>query len=493
MLHAAVNAELAAYDNPGFNDSWENADRGADVARDLITESQQLMSCVASLIAAAGVVAILHPLLLPLLVLAVLPQGVAGMKAARVHYEAGRSMAAERRTLGHLRWYIADKETADQLRSGTMAEFLLARYRAIGARVDATTDTAIHLGARYAFMGSLAAGLASALMWGALAGLLASGHMTIASAGTAVFALRSVGSSLRGMVGYGTQLFRTGLYFDDWVEFTETAGGYRISRGTKSATSPAVVRADEVTFTYPASDTPALEKVTLEVRRGEVLALVGENGSGKTTLGKILSGLNLADSGSLTWDGTDIRNFDAYSVWQHTAVVPQNFAHWPLTCRENITLGQPRGGDEAVLRAAEQSGAHDVLAELRSGLDTLLAREYFGGVELSGGQWQRLAIARAFHRPAGLLVMDEPTSALDPRAEHRIFTGLRELARDRAVVLVTHRLENVAIADRIVVLDHGRIIQQGTFSELSQQDGLFRELWDLQHDRGLPAPRTEHK
>ncbi|MGW1894672.1 ABC transporter ATP-binding protein [Streptomyces sp. NPDC002004] len=491
MLDAAVHTELVAYDHPGFNDKWENADRGAEVAQDLITESQQVMACVASVVVAAGVVTVLHPLLLPLLVLAVLPQGIASMKGARVQYAASRSMAAERRTLSHLRWYIADKDTADQLRSGTMAGFLLARYRAIGRRVDAATDEAVNQGARYALVGALTGGLASGLLWVALGLLLASGRMTVASAGTAVFALRTVATSLQGIVGYGTRLFRTGLYFDDWVEFTQEAGGHRISRGTVVPQAPAVVRAEGLTFTYPASDTPALEKVALEVRRGEVLALVGENGSGKTTLSKLLTGLYLPDEGRVTWDGVDVRDLDADALWTQTAVVPQDFAHWPLTARENITLGQSNGGDEAVLDAAEHSGAADVVARLRSGLDTLLAREWFGGVELSGGQWQRIAIARAFHRPAGLLVMDEPTSALDPRAEHRIFTGLRAVARDRAVVLVTHRLANVAVADRIVVLDRGRVIQQGTFTELSTAPGLFRELWQLQNDRGVPAQRTD--
>lgn len=494
MLSAAVQVELGAYDHPGFNDRWDNADRGAAVAQDLITESQQLMSCVASIVAAAGVLTVLHPVLLPLLVFAVLPQGIASMKGARVQYETTRAMAAERRTLSLMRWFIADKETADQVRSGTMADFLLDRYRAIGSRVDAVTDRAVHQGARYAIIGALTGGIASAGVWTALGALLTTGRMSIASAGTAVFALRSVGSSLRGMVGYGTQLFRTGLYFDDWVEFIEEAGGHRMQRGTDPTGPPAVVRAEEITFRYPASERPALEKITLEVRRGEVLALVGENGSGKTTLSKLLSGLYLPTEGAITWDGHSIQDIDPHRLWEQTAVVPQSFAHWPLLARENITLGQPRdGGDKAVHEAAEQSGAHEVVADLRSGLDTLLAREWFGGVELSGGQWQRIAIARAFYRQAGLLVMDEPTSALDARAEHRIFTGLRTIAQDRAVVLVTHRLANVAVADRIVVLDRGRIIQVGTFKQLVAEPGLFRELWDLQNDRGVPAQRTHHE
>ncbi|MEU1668478.1 ABC transporter ATP-binding protein [Streptomyces sparsogenes] len=490
MLDAAINAELAAYDNPGFNDKWDAADRGADVAQDLIIESQQLTACLASLVAAAGVVTVLHPALLPLLLLAALPQGVAGMKAARVHYETSRAMSAERRTLGLLRWYMVDKDIADQLRSGTMAAFLLDRYRAIGARVDAATDRAAHRGARFAVLGALAGGVASGLVWAALALLLGSGRMSVASAGTAVFALRTVGSSLRGMVAYGTRMFRTGLYLDDWAEFIEEAGGHRMRRGSRAVPAPRVVRAESVGYRYPESDAPALDEVSIEVRRGEVLALVGENGSGKTTLSKLLTGLYLPTSGAVTWDDVKTRDLDPQALWRQTAVVPQDYAHWPLTARENITLGQPHGGDEAVREAAVRSGAQEVVDGLRSGLDTLLARQWWGGVELSGGQWQRIALARAFHRPAGLLVMDEPTSALDARAEHRVFAGLRRLAEDRAVVLVTHRLANVAVADRIVVLDRGRVIQQGTFAELVASPGLFRELWSLQNDRGAaPDPR----
>jgi ATP-binding cassette subfamily B protein len=140
----------------------------------------------------------------------------------------------------------------------------------------------------------------------------------------------------------------------------------------------------------------------------------------------------------------------------------------------------------------DASGAGEVVDELRSGPNTLLSSHMFGGVELSGGQWQRVAIARAFYRRAGLLVMDEPTSALDARAEHRIFTGLRALARNQAVVMVTHRLANVAIADRILVLDHGRVVQSGTFSQLTQEDGLFRELWELQNDRGPTSSKVSN-
>ncbi|MQS14706.1 ABC transporter ATP-binding protein [Streptomyces kaniharaensis] len=490
LLDAATNAELTAYDRAGYNDRFDAADRGAEVSRDLIGQTQNVIASAASLVAAVVVLTALHPALLPLLVLAALPQGIASVRAARISYVTMVETFHDRRVLNLLRWYLVNKEPADQIRSGTMAPFLTHRYRTTGERVTTATNRAAWRSAKAYIVGAIASGLASALVWAAVVVLLATGHMSVASAGTAVFALSTAASGLHGIVGYGADLYRSGLYLDDWSRFLDEAGGHRLNRGNKSPAAPALVRAENLTYTYPGSDTPSLEKISLDFRRGEVVALVGENGSGKTTLSKILAGLYIPTEGAVTWDGTDTRDLDPAALWRETAVVPQSYARFPLSARENITLGQPHGGDEAVHAAAVASGAIDVLDDLRAGLDTLLAREMWGGQELSGGQWQRIAIARAFYRRSGLLVLDEPTSALDPRAEHRIFSGLRALARDRAVVLVSHRLANVAMADRIVVLDHGRIIQQGTFIELvADTAGLFHELWQLQNDRGIPNQR----
>ncbi|MFD1660162.1 ATP-binding cassette domain-containing protein [Streptomyces caeni] len=492
LLDAATKAELSAYDNPGYNDRWDAADRGVEVSRDLLTETQYILAASASLIASACVLTAVHPVLLPLLVLAALPKGVASVRAARISYIASLATSKDRRLLGMLRWYMVDKQTADQVRSDTMAPFLLGKYRTAGARIDRTTDQATWRAARISLVGGAAGGIAHAVVWVALALLVSAGRISVAALGTAFLALGRVSAGLDGIVGYGAQLFRTGMYLDDWADFIDEAGGHRIDRGTHEPAGPTAVCAENVTFKYPSADRPAVSDVSLEVRRGEVVALVGENGSGKTTLSKLLSLLYLPDSGAITWDGVDARELDAHAAWKRVAVVPQSYANWPLSARENITLGQPKEeGDSAVLTAAHAAGADEVVDGLRNGLNTLLAKEWWGGQELSGGQWQRIALARAFHRPAGLLVLDEPTAALDPRAEHRIFTGLRRLAADRAVVLVTHRLTNVAIADRIVVLSKGCVIQDGTFAELlAQRDGLFRELWDLQNERTgrVPAP-----
>jgi ATP-binding cassette subfamily B protein len=487
LLETVMRTELSAYDHAGFNDRWDAAERGAQTAQDLLTTAQNVTASIASLTASFLVVTLLYPGLLPLLVLASLPQGIASIKGAAATYVATIKTSNERRALAMLRWYMADKSVADQIRSNTMSGFLLGRYHRAGARVDEMNDQAAFAAARYGVVGAVCGGLASCLVWVALGVLLATGHIGIASAGTAVFALRNASQSMQGIIGYGTTLFRLGLFLDDWSSFLDEAGGHRLQRGTRIPDRPTLIRTDKVCYTYPESERPALDGVTIEVRRGEIIALVGENGSGKTTLSRLLAALFVPTKGTVLWDGTDTRDLDPHSAWSHTAVVPQTHVPWPLSARENITFGQPApDGDRAVHEAAAVSGADDVIASLRNGLNTLLARSWWGGQELSGGQWQRVTIARAFFRPSALLILDEPTSALDARGEHRVFQGLRRLAEDRGIVLVTHRLQNVAMADRIYVLDKGRVIQQGTYqSLLAQEEGpnLFRELWELQQDR----------
>ncbi|WP_212912218.1 ABC transporter ATP-binding protein [Streptomyces sp. TS71-3] len=491
LLQAVTGVELAAYDAPGFNHRKEAADRGAEVAQDLVSEGQDLIASLASLIAGAGVLTALHPMLLPLLALASFPQAVAQISAARVRYLARLRSSGDHRMLSILRWHVCDRYAADQIRAGTMSDFLVDRYRRITGRINDADRRAADTGAWMSLVGALCGGVASAAVWAAVVWLLATGRMSVGHAGTAVFALGTVGTALRGLVTGGARIMRTGLYMDDWSDFLKEAGGFGMRRGAIVPAAPREIAVRDLVFRYEEAAQDTLRGVSFTLRRGEIIALVGYNGSGKTTLAKLLSGLYLPTTGSVTWDGVRTGDLDPGAMWSHVALVPQDYAHWPLTARENITLGQPApGGDARIHTACAASGADEVVTELRSGLDTVLARDWLGGQELSGGQWQRIALTRAFYRPAGLLVLDEPTAALDPLGEHRIFAGLRRLAETRAVVLITHRLTNVAVADRILVMDKGFVVQQGTFPELVARDGLFRDLWAYQHARETAAPDT---
>lgn len=199
----------------------------------------------------------------------------------------------------------------------------------------------------------------------------------------------------------------------------------------------------------------------------------------------MLTGLTVAGDGKVLWDATDLADADAESVWRHVGLVPQKNGHWPLAARENVTLGQPREhGDERIWDAVERVGMTKALRDLPRELETLLARSVWGGHELSGGQWQRLACARAMYREPAVLVLDEPTSEMDARGEHQIFRELRAMASDRITVVVTHRLDNVRMADRVIVLDQGAVREQGSFDELVSTEGtLLAELYALAQDR----------
>ncbi|MCM2579731.1 ABC transporter ATP-binding protein [Streptomyces meridianus] len=481
LLTGCAQVELCAYDEPDFNRDREAADRGAQVTGNLIDEGQDLIASGASFLAGAVVLAGVHWVLLPLLVAASLPQALAQVSAARVRYLANLRSNGDQRMLSVLRWHIYTKDAADQIRAGTMADFLSGRYRQTVARINREDRAAADKGARMSLVGALCGGVGSTIVWAAVVWLLATSRIRVGHAGTAVFALQTVGQSVRGLVAVGARAVRTGLYMDDWSGFLDKAGGFRMRRGERRPEPPKKIEIQSVSHRYAGKDRNALSDVSLTLRRGEITALVGFNGSGKSTLSKLVSGLYLPTDGQVLWDGSPTGDADPQALWQQVALVPQDYAHWPLTVRENITLGQPSPrGDAAVREACEAAGADEVVDELGAGLDTLLAREWLNGEELSGGQWQRIALGRAFFRQAGLLVLDEPTANLDPRAEFRIFQRLRDLAQDRVVLLVTHRITNVAVADRIVVLDEGRIVQEGTYPELAEQGGLFQQLLSYQ-------------
>ena len=323
-------------------------------------------------------------------------------------------------------------------------------------------------------------GIATAGVYLALGALLAAGALPLSVAGTALLAIRSAQGSLQQLMYAVNQCYEEGLYFTDYLAFCEDALGRLEPPGREPAPeSFERIAVSGVTFSYPGVAEPALRDVSVEIRRGEVVALVGENGSGKTTLAKVLAGLYRPAGGSVCWDSVSIADVDGEPLRDRIAVIAQDHAHWPLTVRHNITMG--RAFDAGRLASAvAASGADTVISDLGRGYDTLLAREFKDGAELSGGQWQRIAAARGFYRTAPLLIMDEPTAALDARAEYALFSSIRSLALDRTVLIITHRLASVRHADRIYVLARGSVIEAGTHASLMARGGQYAELYTLQ-------------
>ncbi|MFE2311452.1 ATP-binding cassette domain-containing protein, partial [Streptomyces sp. NPDC059411] len=447
-------------------------------------EARAFTNGLISLVAVAGVLAVVHPVLMPLLLLSVVPRGTGAVIAARLDHTLHNETVSSRNIRGMMRWYLTTHKLGDELRCNSMRPHAHAWYAAVCARIDAKLVGSAPRYLRVSLLAAALGGLFQLGTWAALAALVLTGSMALAAAGTAIVAMRTSAAALSSLVVYGAAMFQQALYLEDYRLFLERARELAVIRGAVEAGPPEKVSLENASYTYPGKDTPALGPVTLSLSRGEIIAVVGENGAGKSTLIRLLTGLTVPSDGEAYWDGTPTRAHDQRTLWNHVGLVAQSFAHWPFTARENVTLGQPAArGEGAVWEALDAVGMREAVQGYPQALDTLLARSLWGGHEPSGGQWQRLACARAFHRRPRLLIMDEPTSAMDARGEHRIFTGLQEMKDDRITMIVTHRMENCRLADRIIVLDKGRIIETGTFAELTALGGTFAELYGLSQDR----------
>jgi ATP-binding cassette, subfamily B, bacterial len=481
LFDLTSQVELAAFDDSDFHDRMQRArDRGLYSASQVVNNVINCLTAFASIAAAAVVVGVLQPILLVVLLVAQLPEAWAAIRSARIRYVTRFALIDSYRRKYILADLIAERRTAAELRSFTMRSFLLDRLSRLAAYARDAELTAARRQTVTRVFASAMGGIATLGVYTALGALLAVGAMPLSVAGTAVLAIRSAQAALQQLMYAVNQCYEEGLYFSDYLAFCEDATSRLPPPGLRPPPAGFErIAVSDVTFGYPGADKLALRDVSIEIRRGEVIALVGENGSGKTTLAKVLAGLYRPAAGSVCWDGVNIGDVDGEPLRERVAVIAQDHGNWPLTVRHNITMG--RALDENLLAAAAgASGADTVIDELARGYDTLLARQFKDGAELSGGQWQRIAAARGFYRAAPLLIMDEPTAALDARAEFALFSSIRTLALDRTVLIITHRLASVRHADRIYVLAHGSVVEEGTHGELMALGGQYAELYTLQ-------------
>lgn len=375
FLDATGRVPLASYDDPAWCDHSEAANRASKDAHLVVDALAAVTGALLGILASAGTVSTLHPLLLPLLLLAVLPRAWAAVRAARAAHLAERHTLADRRLRHTLIYTTSGRATALDVRAGTMRPWLLQQFRTVTDRLDEAAARIGRDNARRQFTGDALAAAAALAVYAALLGLVATGRVPLAAAGTAVIAVQTSRALLNGLVNGMNTTYRTGLYLGDLEAFLDDcAARTRLpAEPLPVPDNPAVIALDDVSFTYPGSLLPSLDGVSVSVTRGQVLAIVGHNGSGKSTLAKLIAGLYTPTRGTVTWDGTDLADTDPEQVWARLAMLPQDIARWPATARENITLGQGTGGDTAVMAAAEASGADDVITRLPDGLDTDLS------------------------------------------------------------------------------------------------------------------------
>ncbi|MFJ7069637.1 ABC transporter ATP-binding protein [Streptomyces sp. NPDC101115] len=497
-LGLVARVELEAIEDDAFHRLMDSAQWGADSARRMVGYCTAVVTSGISLVAAAGVLTVLHPVLLPLLICMALPSAWGSLTMARHRYVSWHRFVQHVRAAKLIGQLLIDQRAAAEIRVHDVAPFLLAHFRKMAETSEGEQTRLSWTGARTALYADSARGIATVVTYGVLGLLLWNGQTALAVAGTAVLAIRSGSASITDLVLRVTDVQEEAMFVADLETLCDEAVRRAIPTGGRDLPEDvAEVRFEKVTFTYPGADEPSLQDVDLVIPTGRTVALVGKNGSGKSTLVRLLCGGWLPDSGRVLWGDVDTAEADRAQVFDRVAMVAQDFYRWPFTARVNIGIGRSAAPlDEARIgAAAAYAGADEVVGDLPRGLDTLLSRGYKGGQEISGGQWQKIGLARARYRDGAVLIVDEPTSALDPAAEQRVFDQIHELAGSgQTTILITHRLHSVRHADLIYVLDGGRIIERGTFDELMDPatgTGAFRSAYELQarQFRHAPVPR----
>jgi ATP-binding cassette, subfamily B, bacterial len=501
---AVAGIELIAWEDSDFRELARQGGRHGVVAVDSSVRGiAEITSSLISMVAAMATAGFLNPWLAPVLLLAALADAWAAMRAAKQGYASFLSMVSRQLRLDVIENVMVARDVAVERHALTLQATLLAEHRRIAADVTAESVRLAYRQNTTRMIGRTLAGIGTAVAYVVLGALLVAGVMPLALAGTAVVAMRAAGGALSNTMHAVNSLYEDSFYIGFYQQLLTQAGElHRAPTGLSAPVDPETIRVESVSFTYPGQDTPAVREVDLTIRRGEIVALVGQNGSGKTTLAKLLVGLFTPTAGVVRWNEADLAEVDLDTVHGQVAVIAQEPARWPMTAAHNIRIGRLEHDDTATENwgmALRKSGADEVIASLPHGADTILSKQFTNGHDLSGGQWQRIGVARGIYRDAVVLVADEPTAALDAKAEARVFDGLHHATRggdgdrpNRTTILITHRLANVRNADRIIVLDRGRITEQGTHDELIAAGGIYRELFDIQASAYTDRDHASH-
>jgi ATP-binding cassette subfamily B protein len=482
ILDVTSRVPFERFEDPKFYDQLQRIKNNAISQPLAVTNS--LFGLLGSTVSTTGLLVVvlsISPILAAALLFAGVPTLLVARRTSRIEFAFLVSAMPAYRARQYLRDVLSGRAEAKEIRVFGAERALRARHEQRRERFDDLLAHHTRRRIRYALLTVGCSALFLVLALGLTVALLRAGSIGLADAAAAILAVRFLATSLDQLFRSLGGLFEASTYLADLADFLrQSVPASKTEDGLGPLTSSITLR--DVGFTYPGTDRAVLHDVNLEIGANEVVALVGENGSGKTTLAKLIAGLYAPTTGAIAWNGNTYAGVPPHLIHDEIAIIFQDFVRYQLSALDNIGLGDPDRADDlaAAERAADQANALTFLTALPRGMETMLSREFEDGADLSIGQWQRIALARALRKRASLIVLDEPSASLDPRAEAKLFADLREMMRGRTVLLITHRFSSVRLADRIYVLSEGRVVEQGTHGQLTAARGLYADLYALQ-------------
>src|SRR6266567_3952508 len=483
MKHASA-LDLTAYEDPVFYDRLE---RARVQATDRLVMIQSIGRLELQLITALGwsvAVMIYSPWLMLLLIAAVLPAFLGETHFAFLGYAKNFRQTPIKRQLDYLRQAGATKEAAKELKLFSLGEFFTNRFARLS---DVIYEQDVRLARKRLGIGSVLSFVSTGGYYGAYAYIIWRAIGGGLSIGTFVFLINAIlqaSSNIQQVFSTMSGIADQALFLTDLLAFFEMKPTIRSKPNALPAPRPIRQGFEfrDVSFSYPGSERMVIDRLNFHLHPGERVALIGENGQGKTTIVKLITRLYDPTAGEILLDGVDLREYDLEDLYREIGVIFQDFMRYEMTARENIAVGKIEDLDNIPLlqSAARKSLADEVVSRLPAEYEQMLGRRFEGGVDLSGGEWQKLALARAYLRDAQLLVLDEPTAALDARSEYQVFQRFSELTSGKMALLISHRFSTVRMADRIVVLEGGRLVEEGNHAQLMALGGRYAAMFEMQ-------------
>jgi ATP-binding cassette, subfamily B, bacterial len=486
IIHTkSTQADLEYYENARYYDTLQRAQQEASYRpTQILNRVEQVGQSGISVLVMTGLLLSLHWVIAPILIVAALPAALVRTNYARVMYRWQRRRTSLERQTSYLGWMLTIDMFAKEIRLFNLGTFFSEWYQRVRQqlyqeRLSIATRRSIASFLAQVIAGALMVGVYIFIVYQVIQGKFQLGDLVLYHQ-----AFQRGQNDLRGFLSGISGLYEDNLFLSNLYEFLDLKPS--VSDPIQPVPIPTPLKTgivfEQVSFQYGTTTRQALQDINLKIGPGEVVALVGENGSGKTTLVKLLCRLYDPTVGRITIDGIDLREFAIADLRRQISVIFQDYAKYYFSARENIWVGDitlPHQ-DDRIIAAARRSGADDVITRLPQSYETPLGKWFEHGEELSIGQWQKVALARAFLRNAQLIVLDEPTSAMDPKAEYEVFEKFRQLIQGQSAILISHRLSTVKMADRIYALVNGSIAESGTHKELMQRNGPYAQLYEIQ-------------